>query len=88
MPCAQARLLINSFLHVVAPKLPSEYTHPGWPITLNGLSIENRTEDEHEFQAHVAGKTLREFVLANATAKTSVACQDINGRRVTAVLHQ
>jgi hypothetical protein len=44
--------------------------------------------EDHEFQAHVAGKTFDEFVLANATAKTSVACQDINNHHVTALFHQ
>lgn len=44
--------------------------------------------EDHEFQAHVAGKTFQEYVHANATAKTSVACQDINGRRVTTAFHR
>jgi predicted nucleic acid-binding Zn ribbon protein len=44
--------------------------------------------EDHENEAHRAGKTIRDFLLDNATAKTSVACQDINGRRVTTVFHR
>lgn len=41
--------------------------------------------EDHEFQAHVAGKQFGAFAYANATAKTTVACRDINGRRVVTV---
>lgn len=40
---------------------------------------------DREAEAHMAGHTWKEFVLANAKAKTSVACRDINGNRVAMV---
>lgn len=43
--------------------------------------------EEHEREAALAGHPWREFVLANATANTSVACRDGNGRHVAATFH-
>lgn len=39
--------------------------------------------EAHSREAHMAGEQFGAFVLKNASAKTTVACRDVQGRRVT-----